>query len=80
MTAAATCCGWGALARDAQILLGKAGQGTPDSWVTDTNNLARNVAYRYPGFTCGRPAPDTVVLDAGYVRLGAALARERWLL
>ena len=42
----------------------EAGQGTPDSWVVESNSLARNVAYRYRGFACGGPPAGIVVLDA----------------
>ena len=69
-----------ALALEARTLVGEAGQGTPDSWVKESNNLARNVAYRYPGFTCGSTAAGIVVLDSAYVENAAALVRERLLL
>ena len=69
-----------ALALEARTLVGEAGQGTPDSWVKESNNLARNVAYRYPGFTCGSTAAGIVVLDSEYVENAAALVRERLLL
>jgi hypothetical protein len=70
----------GALALEAQTLVGEAGQGAPDSWVSESNNLARNVAYRFPGFTCGATPPGILVLDAEYVQAAAALVRERLLL
>ncbi|MBS0578289.1 MAG: S1/P1 nuclease [Proteobacteria bacterium] len=69
-----------ALAAEAQELLHEAGQGSPDSWAVESNNLARNVAYRYAGFACHTPAEGIVVLDADYVAAGAALVRERVLL
>jgi hypothetical protein len=69
-----------ALAGQAQTLLGQAGPGNPGSWVSESNNLARNVAYRYPGFVCGTAPAGIVVLDAGYVQDAAALVRERVLL
>jgi hypothetical protein len=69
-----------ALVSEARTLVGEARQGDPDSWVFESNNLARNVAYHYPGFACGRPPGGIVVLDQGYVREAAALARERLLL
>jgi hypothetical protein len=69
-----------ALAGEARTLVGEAGQGNPDNWVSESNNLARNVAYRYPGFVCGGPPLGIVVLDAGYVQEAAALVRERLLL
>jgi S1/P1 Nuclease len=68
------------LASAAQTLLGEAGEGNPDSWASESNNLARNVAYRYPGFACGAPPPTIVVLDQAYVTSAAALVRERLLL
>jgi hypothetical protein len=68
------------LASAAQTLLGAAGEGNPDSWASESNNLARNVAYRYPGFACGAPPPTIVVLDQAYVTSAAALVRERLLL
>lgn len=70
----------GALALEAQTLVREAGQGAPDSWVSESNNLARNVAYRYPGFLCGAPATGILVLDPEYVQDAAALVRERLLL
>jgi len=69
-----------ALVGEAQTLLGQAGQGNPDSWVSESNNLARNVAYRYPGFVCREPPTAIVVLDAAYVQDAATLVRERLLL
>ena len=69
-----------ALSSEAQTLVGQAGQGTPDSWVAESNNLARNVAYRYRGFTCGAAPQGIVVLDAEYVQDATALVRERLLL
>ena len=68
------------LASAAQTLLGEAGEGNPDSWASESNNLARNVAYRYPGFACRAPPPTIVVLDQAYVTSAAALVRERLLL
>ncbi len=69
-----------ALVSEAQTLLGEAGQGSVDSWVRESNSLARNVAYRYAGFDCRGPPAGIVVLDRQYVADGAALARERLLL
>jgi hypothetical protein len=69
-----------ALAREAQQLGTLAGQGTPDSWASESNHLARNVVYRYPGFACDRIPDDIVVLDRDYQGQGQALARERLLL
>lgn len=69
-----------ALAQEAQRLVAEAGQGGPDSWARESNNLARNVAYHYPGFACGRLPPGIVVLDLDYQSQGEALVRERLLL
>jgi hypothetical protein len=69
-----------ALALEAKALVAEAGQGSPDSWTIESNNLARNVAYRYPGFSCGAAPAGIVVLDAAYVQQAAALVRERLLL
>jgi hypothetical protein len=48
--------------------------------VSESNNLARNVAYRYPEFVCGAPPGGIVVLDGAYVQEATALVRERLLL
>jgi hypothetical protein len=69
-----------ALARAALSLTAIAGQGTAADWARQSNNLARNVAYRYPGFACGRVPPDVVVLDRDYQREAESLIRERLLL
>jgi S1/P1 Nuclease len=69
-----------ALALEAKALVAEAGQSSPDSWTIESNNLARNVAYRYPGFSCGAAPAGIVVLDAAYVQQAAALVRERLLL
>jgi S1/P1 Nuclease len=69
-----------ALAAQAQRLVGEAGQGTPDSWASESNHLARNVAYNFPGFVCGRSPERIVVLDAAYQQQGGAIVRERLLL
>ena len=69
-----------ALVSGAQTLLGEAGAGNPASWASESNNLARNVAYRYPGFACGAVPHTIVVLDQAYVSGAAALVRERLLL
>jgi hypothetical protein len=69
-----------ALAREAQALLRHAGQGTPDSWASESNSLAREVAYRFPGFVCGRVPRGIVVLDAAYQQQAEAVVRERLLL
>jgi hypothetical protein len=69
-----------ALTAEAQQLLGDAGQGSPDSWAFESNNLARNVAYTYPGFACNIVPQGTVVLDAAYQQQAEAIVRERLLL
>jgi nuclease S1 len=69
-----------ALAAEAQQLLADAGEGSPDSWAFESNNLARNVAYTYPGFACNIVSPGIVVLDAAYQQQAEALVRERLLL
>ena len=69
-----------ALALEARSLAGDAGQGSPDSWAVESNNLARNVAYTYPGFACNLVSPGPVVLDAAYQQQAEAIVRERLLL
>ena len=67
------------LADEARELTLEAGQGTPAEWARQSNNLARNVAYQYPGFACGAVPRDVVVLDAAYQQEAAAIVRERLL-
>ena len=69
-----------ALALEASSLVEEAGQGAPDSWALESNNLARNVAYHYRGFACDTLPADIVVLDREYQRQAAAIVRERLLL
>jgi hypothetical protein len=69
-----------ALAQEGQLLLGAAGQGNPDSWAGESNNLARNVAYHYGGFACNTRPYGILVLDANYVEAAQALVHERLLL
>jgi hypothetical protein len=69
-----------ALAAEAANLGREVGQGTPDSWARESNNLARNVAYRYPGFACHRVPPGIVVLDSAYLDDAELVVRERLLL
>jgi S1/P1 Nuclease len=69
-----------ALARAAQELTAEAGQGTPRDWASQSNHLARNVAYQYPGFACGSIPVGRVVLDLDYQREAARIVRERLLL
>jgi hypothetical protein len=69
-----------ALALEARSLVGNAGQGTPDSWARESNSLARNVVYRFPGFACDRVPQRIVVLDAAYQGEAEQIVRERLLL
>ena len=68
------------LVHESLTLVGEAGQGSPDGWLRESNNLARNVAYRYPGFACDRTPPGIVVLDASYLDSASGVVRERVLL
>jgi len=67
-------------ASEAAHLEREVGQGTPDSWARESNNLARNVAYHYPGFACNSVPSAIVVLDAGYLGDAELVVRERLLL
>jgi len=69
-----------ALAREARSLAAAAGQGSPDSWAGESNKLAREVAYSYPGFECNRLPPGIVVLEAAYQARATPVVRERVLL
>jgi hypothetical protein len=69
-----------ALAAEARSLSVDAGQGSPDSWVFESNNLARNVAYNYAGFACDKLPAGMVILDRQYQQDAAAIVRERVLL
>jgi len=69
-----------ALAVEARELTAEAGQGTPSDWASQSNHLARNVAYQYPGFACGSVPVGLVVLDRDYQREAEAIVRERLLL
>jgi hypothetical protein len=69
-----------ALAVEARHLARDAGQGGPDSWAVESNNLARNVAYTFPGFACRSVPPQPVRLDAAYQQEAEAIVRERLLL
>lgn len=69
-----------ALVQRARGLVAEAGQGTPDAWASESNNLAKSVAYRYPGFACDRVPGGIVVLDRAYQREAESIARERLLL
>lgn len=69
-----------ALADEARALVPEAGQGTPESWASESNHLARNVAYQYPGFACGSVPAGVVQLDRDYQAEAEAIVRERLLL
>lgn len=69
-----------ALAREARNLAAEAGQGAPSSWASESSHLARNVAYRYPGFACGSVPAGLVVLDRDYQGEAVSIVRERLLL
>jgi len=69
-----------ALAREARSLVAEAGQGTPSSWASESNHLARSVAYQYPGFACGSAPAGLVVLDRDYQHEAERIVRERLLL
>jgi hypothetical protein len=73
--------------RDIDTLTGEAvnlerevGQGTPEGWARESNNLARNVAYHYAGFACNSLPSAVVVLDAAYLDDAEVVVRERLLL
>jgi len=61
-------------------LVQQVGQGTPDSWARESNNLARNVAYHYPGFACNSVPSEILVLDGTYLEDAVLVVRERLLL
>jgi hypothetical protein len=69
-----------ALAREAGSLTVEAGQGTPEGWASESNHLAKNVAYRYPGFACDSVPAGIVVLDHDYQVEAEGIVRERLLL
>ena len=69
-----------ALPAEARHLVDEAGQGSPDQWAFESNNLARNVAYHYPGFACNTVPEEIVVLDAPYQQEAESIVRERLLL
>lgn len=68
------------LALEAQRMAADVGQGSPESWARESNNLARNVAYRYPGFGCDIVPRGIIVLDAEYQATAEQVVRERLLL
>lgn len=68
------------LAVEARKLTAEVGQGSPDSWAVESNNLARNVAYHYPGFACNNVPAGIVILDEAYQQQAEVVVRERLLL
>jgi S1/P1 Nuclease len=66
-----------ALAGAARRMAAEVGQRSPDSGARESNNLARNLAYHYPGFVCDRVPPGVVVLDAEYQASAELVVRER---
>jgi hypothetical protein len=68
------------LAHEAAELARDGGQGSPDSWAVESNNLARNVAYNYPGFACNTVPEGIVILDTHYQDEAVPVVRERLLL
>lgn len=68
------------LTQEATRLARDAGQGTPETWARESNNLARNVAYNYAGFACNSVPPAIVILDARYQQEAVPIVRERLLL
>ncbi|MBV8145587.1 MAG: S1/P1 nuclease [Gammaproteobacteria bacterium] len=69
-----------ALASEAAHLEREVGRGDPDSWARESNNLARNVAYRFAGFACNSVPQGIVVLDRAYLDAAEVVVRERLLL
>ncbi len=49
-------------------------------WASESNNLACNVAYHYPGFVCDSVPRNIVVLDSAYQTDAQQIVRERLLL
>jgi hypothetical protein len=67
------------LAAEGRRLAGRAGQGSPQSWALESNRLAREVAYAYPGFACNRVPTGIVVLDSAYQARALPVVRTRLL-
>lgn len=68
------------LAHEAARLGRDAGQGSPDSWAVESNNLARNVVYNYAGFACTTVPRGIVILGAQYQEDAVPIVHERLLL
>jgi S1/P1 Nuclease len=69
-----------ALTAEARQMVSEVGQGSPDQWARESNNLARNVAYHFPGFACNTVPAGIVVLDSAYENQAETVVRERLLL
>jgi S1/P1 Nuclease len=69
-----------ALAADAEPLRRSRGQGTPDQWARESNELARRVAYHYAEFACHAIPRRIVVLDADYQEAAERVVRDQLLL
>ncbi len=69
-----------ALAAAAEDLRRSRGQGTPEEWARESNELARRVAYHYAGFECRAIPRRIVILDADYQRAAERVVRDRLLL
>lgn len=72
--------GIAALTAEARALGGRVGQGSPDSWALESNQLARRVAYAFAGFACNAVPPGIVILDDSYQARAERVVRERLLL
>ncbi len=68
-----------ALAAAAEDLRRRRGQGTPEQWARESNELARRVAYHYAGFAC-HATSRIVVLDADYQRAAERVVYDQLLL
>jgi hypothetical protein len=69
-----------ALATAAERLRQSRGQGTPEQWARESNELARRVAYHYAGFACHVRPRRTIVLDVDYQRAAEQVVRDQLLL
>jgi hypothetical protein len=69
-----------ALTDEARALSRRLGQGSPDTWALESNQLARRVAYAFPGFACNEVPAGIVILDDTYQGRAERVVRERLLL
>jgi hypothetical protein len=69
-----------ALAAAAEDLRRSRGQGTPEQWARESNELARRLAYHYTGFVCHALPRRIVILDADYQRAAERVVRDQLLL